>query len=68
MPIERYAAVVKRDNKGKIMHIFAVLPTVEAAHACAENANQWYGEGHPLYPLEVYRDVLLNPPPFPVIS
>lgn len=68
MPIPRYSAVVKRNQAGYIMMVFAVCPTSEEAHACAENANQWYGEDHPLTPLVVVDDVLFSPRPFPVMK
>ncbi len=66
--IPRYSAVVKRNRAGDIMMIFALFPTREEAAACAENANQWYGEDHPLTPLTVTGDVLFQPPPFPVMK
>lgn len=47
------------------MTVYAVCDDADKAHATAENANRWYGESHPMTPLTVYQDVLLNPPPFP---
>lgn len=64
--IPRCYPVVKRAQNGMIMHVFAVFMDKEAAHKAAENANQWYGEGHPLTPLVVLlNDALFEPPPFP---
>lgn len=65
MAIPRMAAVVKRNRAGDIMTVYAVCDDADKAHATAENANRWYGESHPMTPLTVYQDVLLNPPPFP---
>lgn len=57
----------KRRSDHMIMHIFAVFMDREKADACAKNANAWYGEDHPLTPLEVLsNDALFEPPPFPV--
>jgi hypothetical protein len=66
--IERYHAVVKRSQAGYIMSILAVFPTVVEAYAYAENANQWYGEKHPMTPLTVAKDVLFSPSLFPVLQ
>lgn len=66
MPIPRNAIVVKRNQAGYIMSVIATFPTREAAEEWAENANQWYGEDHPLTPLTVTTDVLASPPLFPV--
>ena len=59
--------IVKRDDAGKIMTIFAVFTTREAAEDAAANANQWYGPDHPLTPLEVVDDrtLWLDPRKFP---
>lgn len=66
MPIPRCYAVVKKDNRGMIMQIFSVWMDHTAAYESARNANQWYGEGHPLTPLEVVdHDTLFEPRPFP---
>lgn len=66
MPIPRCYAVVKKDYRGMIMNVFAVWMDKDAAYECARNANQWYGEDHPLTPLEVCgHDSLFEPPPFP---
>lgn len=65
MPIPRYSAVVKRTRTGGILTVFAIWPTSTEAQACADNANRWYGEDHPLTPLTVVDDVLFCPPPFP---
>lgn len=65
MPIPRYTAVVKRDTSGRIMMVYAIFPTAKEAQACAENANRWYGDGHPLTPLTTQQDVLFCPKPFP---
>jgi len=62
-----YAVVHKSRATGMIMHIHAVCNSKEEAQKCADNANVWYGEGHPMTPLVVYgNDVLVDPPAFPV--
>jgi hypothetical protein len=67
MTIPRYTAVVKRrEYDGMIMHVYAIFDDSAAAQACADNANAWYGEDHPLTPLTIYTDVLFEPRPFPV--
>ena len=59
--------VVKKDRGGNIMMVFAVCSTLEGAEACAANANQWYGEDHPLTPLVAlnYTTCFFDPKPFP---
>jgi hypothetical protein len=68
MPIPRASAVVKKMSVSPfmIMKVVAVFGTREAAEAWKDNANEWYGKDHPLYPLTVVDDILDEPRPFPV--
>lgn len=64
--IQRCYAVVKKNRAGDIMHVFSVWMDRDAAHESARNANQWYGEDHPLTPLVVCgHDSFFEPKPFP---
>jgi hypothetical protein len=68
-PIPRgYAVVKKRRTDGMVMMIFGFFRDRDAAYAYCANANEWYGEGHPLTPLEVIGDILIEPRLFPVES
>ena len=50
-----------------IMMVMAVFMDKDEAYAWAANANEWYGEDHPLTPLTVdTSDTLFEPRPFPV--
>lgn len=65
--VDRVFIVGKMTKMGVPMHIFAVFREREAAAACCENANEWYGEDHPLTPLTVWiNTALFEPKPFPV--
>ncbi len=64
--IGRSFAVVKKTRAGMIMSVVASFDDGEKARAWAANANEWYGEDHPLTPLVVVGDVLIEPPLFPV--
>lgn len=66
MAIPRNSAVVKRNQAGYIMNVLAVFPTSEEAWNWAKNANEWYGEEHPLTPLTVVDNILSSPSKFPV--
>lgn len=62
-----FPVVKRRKSDGMIMMVFAVFDSHEEADAFAANANEWYGEHHPLTPLTVdMGDVLRSPPLFPV--
>ncbi len=62
-----FPVVKRRRSDGMIMMILAVFDEREKADAFAANANEWYGEDHPMTPLTVDTgDVLRSPPLFPV--
>ena len=62
-----YSVVKKRRNDGMVMMILAVFMDKDEAYKWAENANEWYGEDHPLTPLTVQdNDTWFEPRPFPV--
>ena len=66
MPIQRCHAVVKKNINGEIMQVFAIFMDRDKAFDFAGNANRWYGEDHPLTPLEVCgHDSFFEPRPFP---
>jgi len=64
--IDRSYVVVKKSQAGMIMMVLASFDDGKKAQEWADNANEWYGEGHPLTPLVVVGDVLIEPPLFPV--
>jgi hypothetical protein len=64
--ISRSFVVVKKTRAGMIMSVVASFDDEEKAREWADNANEWYGEDHPLTPLVVVGDVLIEPPLFPV--
>lgn len=65
--ISRCYPVVKTRRDGTVMMVLAVFMDKDEAHKWAENANDWYGEDHPLTPLTVgHFDTLFEPRPFPV--
>jgi hypothetical protein len=65
--IPRCYLVVRKSRDGNLLHVFAVWMDRESAQACADNANEWYGNLHPLTPLTVLgNDALFEPKPFPV--
>lgn len=47
-------------------HVIAVFDDRDKAATWAQSASAWYGRDHPLYPVTVMGDALLNPSPFPV--
>ena len=63
-----FPVVKRRRTDGMIMMVVAVFETECAAVAWKDSANAWYGEGHPLTPLEVLRqDTVFEPRPFPAV-
>jgi len=66
--IERSFVIVKRNYLGNIMHVAATFDVEAKAQEWADNANEWYGPDHPLTPLVVVGDVLIEPPLFPTPS
>lgn len=66
MPIGRSFVVVKKDQRGMIMTVVATFDVHDKAQEWADNANEWYGPLHPLTPLVVVGDVLIEPRLFPV--
>ena len=66
MSIPRAYAVVSKTTSGFILQILAVFGDNKTAQEWADNANQWYGEDHPLTPLTVVGDILDEPRQFPI--
>lgn len=63
----RCSLVVHKDQSRRIMTVVAVFTNSNEAQAWADNANEWYGEDHPITPLEVEPvEALSAPPLFPV--
>lgn len=58
--------VVRQKQSGEPLMVYAVCSTEEKAQACADNANQYYGDGHPMYPLVVDTSrPMFDPRPLP---
>lgn len=66
-PTRGIAVGHRRKSDHMVMSIIAVFSDKDEAQTWANNANEWYGSDHPMYPLTIVADnLLIAPRPFPV--